>query len=81
MTKATRQDNQKVKRCPPDTKLLDLLASLLDEEEDGIPVDFKIIGKRKIPGEMEKDSEKFVGRDIEITTDKEKVVRISITST
>eukprot|EP01147_Barroeca_monosierra_P006276 gene6276-9245_t len=60
-------------------KLLDTLSRILDDEEDGELTGFKIIGKLYLPGDLNRPVSKFIGRSIEITTNK-KVVTIQISN-
>ena len=90
MTKCCRLDtNTKVGVFPNET-LLEALSRVLGEN-DGVPQDVKVrlsveglvcnvkvVGKTRIPGELERPVCKFHGREIEVVTDKTTVrIRIS----
>eukprot|EP00050_Salpingoeca_kvevrii_P005034 m.268195 g.268195 ORF g.268195 m.268195 type:complete len:98 (+) comp11074_c3_seq4:399-692(+) len=79
MTKATRTDRSKGIGCFPNETLMDALARCIDPEEDGNPVNLKVIGKMYVSGDLQKPVSKFHGRRIEVHTDKDKTLHIDIT--
>eukprot|EP00045_Choanoeca_perplexa_P000643 m.15316 g.15316 ORF g.15316 m.15316 type:complete len:85 (-) comp10443_c0_seq1:178-432(-) len=71
MTKISRlgESPQSV-NCFPDEKLIDAVARLMNDEEDGNVTGFNIVGKKYLPGDLERPVSKFHGRMVEVTTDK-----------
>lgn len=78
MTKLTRVGTSNVTvGCFPDEKLLEALSKLLSDA-DGVPTDFRIVGKARVPGDLERPVAKFHGREVEVVTSTS-IVRFKIT--